>query len=158
MASEARSDLINGYVLANFTHLPNIRSPGHPKWLQKLVLNFDRSGRRWNGQLLDLRSAKAPQVKIIDILYFEVKAHRRTCSQLSTFCLGIDPPLNGEGFFSQWSPWWICCWILHEQVAFHLHNVTFEDLHLSLQQRERAGIDSDAKLLREMGQVKQATL
>ena len=65
------------------------------------------------------------------MLYFEVQSQRRTCSHhQSTFCSKSDPPQNGEGFFSQWSPWWICCWILHEQVAFHLHNVTFEDLHL----------------------------
>ena len=42
MASESRSDLINGFDLANFTYLPNIRSHGHPKGLKIVLSNFVR--------------------------------------------------------------------------------------------------------------------
>ena len=52
MASEARSDLINDFVLANFTYLTYISSPSHPIRLKSVLSNFVR---RWNGQLLDLR-------------------------------------------------------------------------------------------------------
>ena len=57
MASEARSDLVNCFVLDNFTYLPNIRSPGHPIRLKSVLWYFLR--RRWNGQLLDLRCSWA---------------------------------------------------------------------------------------------------
>ena len=57
MASEARSDLTNGFVLANFTYLPNISSSGHPKGL---LLGFrekikKKKGEEENLWLLDLR-------------------------------------------------------------------------------------------------------
>ena len=57
MESEARSDLINHIVLANFTYLPDIISPGHPIRPKSVLSNFVR--RRWNGQLIDLRCSWA---------------------------------------------------------------------------------------------------
>ena len=59
MASEVKSDLIIGFLLANLPYPPNFRSLGHPHGLQKLV----KREREETDNYYTCGTASLPQVK-----------------------------------------------------------------------------------------------
>ena len=83
-ASEVKSDLLIGFLLANLPYPPNFRSLGHPHGLQKLV---ERERAR-NRQLLYLRNSftvagKNEALTGFDPRYTFQKQNEQGCDELS---------------------------------------------------------------------------